>query len=324
MEIEVDNVPWAYAEVMRALNICGQMESSQRGRVRVLPWPLTLTIRKPMERVLFDEKRDANPFFHLMEAIWMFTGQNQVQWLTQFNSKFGMYADSSGKMRDAYGYRWMSHMGVDQIQYAIEELNRAGNTRRAVIAMWDPMTDTNQDEVGYPCNTHIYFRTRGDALDMTVCNRSNDAVWGLCGANAVHMTFLHELIASCTCHILGHYRVFSNNVHIYRNLHNYDTLINTIDPDDRYLSVRPTPLDVHDWWRFHKDCEFFVAGEFTRIRHPFLLNVALPMFEAWQEHKEDTTVTSLSRMPERNDWALAAHDWLLRRPKNQAQNKGLL
>ena len=34
-----------------------------------------------------------------------------------------------------------------------------------------------------PCNTHAYFAINAEgSLDLTVCNRSNDLVWGCLGA----------------------------------------------------------------------------------------------------------------------------------------------
>ena len=63
--------------------------------------------------------------------------------------------------------------------------------------MWDAKKDLTHLNISkdLPCNTHVYFSIRDGFLDMTVCNRSNDLIWGCCGANAVHMSYLQEYVA---------------------------------------------------------------------------------------------------------------------------------
>lgn len=87
------------------------------------------------------------------------------------------------------------------------------------------------------CNTNIYFMGRpiphplgagvlaedaaayGHApqfsLEMTVCNRSNDLVWGMLGANVVHMSFLQEYMAAQLGWSVGKYHQITNNLHAY-------------------------------------------------------------------------------------------------------------
>jgi hypothetical protein len=48
---------------------------------------------RPTERVLFSPRRDANPVFHLMEALWMLAGESEVAWLSQFSSNIASYAE---------------------------------------------------------------------------------------------------------------------------------------------------------------------------------------------------------------------------------------
>src|SRR5271154_5758040 len=42
---------------------------------------------KPDERVLFSQTRDANPFFHFFESLWILAGREDVEFLAQFNPK---------------------------------------------------------------------------------------------------------------------------------------------------------------------------------------------------------------------------------------------
>ncbi len=175
------------------------------------PYPGNDDNYNPMNRVSFNPKRDANPFFHLMEALWMLAGRNDATWLDQFVGDFSKrYSEEDGKMHGAYGFRWRKHFDIegggdgslsipDQLDTAVKLLKVNPDNRRVVIAMWDPIADLGQEYRDIPCNTHIYCRVRilGDVdftgdwshepvLDLTVCCRSNDAIWGAHGANAVH------------------------------------------------------------------------------------------------------------------------------------------
>ena len=197
--VTAKNIPHAYKEVMELIHIIGAQEESRNGTVISIQQPFTLRITNPEQRVLFNPARDANPFFHVMESIWMFAGRNDAKWLTTYNKRYKNYAEPSGSVHGAYGMRWRYQFAIDQIAEVIDILGANPSTRQAVISMWSPFLDlTDRPLNDRPCNTHIYFRTVAGKLNMTVCNRSNDVVWGMLGANAVHMTYLHELIARGT------------------------------------------------------------------------------------------------------------------------------
>jgi hypothetical protein len=49
-------------------------QGSRAGDVLVAPHPVMSVTSIPTERVLFDPARDANPFFHLFESLWMLAG----------------------------------------------------------------------------------------------------------------------------------------------------------------------------------------------------------------------------------------------------------
>lgn len=241
--IEARNVNDALLKGLSYLQTCGITEDSRNGPVLVAPGPVCTVYAHPWERVLVCPERDANPTFHLMEAIWMLAGRRDVAFVQQFNSRIAGYSDDNVNFHGAYGYRWRSWFGYDQLAAVAEELRRDPYTRRAVLTMWDSspcnshppqvvdITDKhNHDhedcEPGdwyalqhggkdVPCNTHIYFDVRGGKLNMTVCCRSNDIWWGAYGANSVHFSVLQELMAVWVGAPMGLYRQFSNNYHLY-------------------------------------------------------------------------------------------------------------
>src|SRR4051812_36564006 len=68
--------------------------------------PVILTYEKPLERVLFNAARDANPFLHLYEALYMLAGRNDVAPLAYYAKQMRQYSDDGVTLNGSYGYRW--------------------------------------------------------------------------------------------------------------------------------------------------------------------------------------------------------------------------
>ena len=87
MHLKTRNVNTAFKTLVgifhsRGLSYDPQLQFSGRdsrnGRVIVLDEPVLMTYSHPCERVLFNQARDCNPFFHVYEALWMLAGRNDV------------------------------------------------------------------------------------------------------------------------------------------------------------------------------------------------------------------------------------------------------
>jgi thymidylate synthase len=234
------NVCQALPQTMKHICNEGTHESSRAGDVIVAPAPMVIVTQCPRERVLFSSIRDANPFFHLAEAIWMLAGRNDAKFLDRYVSDFSkLYAEEDGRLHDAYGYRWRYSFGFDQLDAVVQKLTANPNDRQNVIQMWDTRNDENNDLLGSwrsrPCNTSVFLRLNNGKLDMTVVCRSNDMLWGAHGSNAVHFSILQEYLAARIDAEIGVMYQLSNNAHIYADqfekleLESVDELL-----DDRY------------------------------------------------------------------------------------------
>lgn len=290
--------------------------------------PLTITYAAPDQRVIFYPEREANPFFHLYECLWMLAGRRDVAPLVHYVPGMRNFSDNGRWFNAAYGHRWRRHFGVDQLKWAVERLSKPGalDDRRTHITMFDPRHDQRETR-DVPCNHGISFRGRRDGrLDMTVYNRSNDLVLGAFGANVVHMSFLHEFVCRASGNPLGRYHQVTNDMHIYLEepaTQKTLPLAGTWEAEaDPYHSgeVAPYPIMETPWEQWMEDLETFLRyGNVVGLRDRFFRRVAGPVVLAhmhYREHKGADRYEGAIEILEQcvaSDWKKACQEWLLRR-----------
>jgi thymidylate synthase len=349
--------------VIRARNVCealrlglghlierGVREETRAGPALVAPTPVVTATERPRERVLFSPVRDANPFFHVYESVWMLAGRRDAAPLLGFVRGFDTYAEKDGTVHGAYGFRWRHHFGIDQLKVVTEKLIKNPGDRQAVVTMWDPeysACDLTGDWRDRPCNTHLYLRMRDNmhrenfedafapedrVLDMTVCCRSNDAIWGCHGANAVHFSVLHEYLAVSVGAEVGVMYQVSSNYHAY--LREVDRLAirtpkSTFESlryrlrDDRYLenTLTPSPM-FSDPKRALEDAEMACAAhdagwtgrrpEFANSWFSETLAPAMLAHLLFKSGDHDLALKWCDAI-ESPDWRVACREWLERR-----------
>ena len=337
------------------LNNQGIREETRNGPAMVMPNPVVTVNNMPMRRVSFSPARDANPFFHLMEALWMLAGRRDCKWLDQFvadfSERFGEQTPQGTYQHGAYGFRWRQHFDLeggghrnlpDQLETVVQLLSVNPFDRRVVIAMWDPVADLGASVKDVPCNTHIYPRLRKEVanplynstsfdpitrpvLDLTVCCRSNDAIWGAHGANAVHFSVLQEYLAARLNVGMGKLYQLSNNYHGY--LSSMEPIYEKIKGElhDDYQRIPTLPIVTvpeafdRDLARFFLDdwdsFDGWGGSEAEHYQNAFFKRAAVPMRKAyalWREGKRDQARLVVQRMYY-CDWAVAAGEWFDRR-----------
>lgn len=322
----VRNVNDAWQKAIQLIDQAGVEEDSRNGKVRVAPWPVVTIYDKPTERVLFDPVRDANPIFHLHEALWMLAGEQDATWLDQFVSDFSeRFAEEDGNMHGAYGYRWREHFEnvnsyrggpIDQLDWATQLLFEDPKSRQVVIQMWDVESDLGtipwKDR---PCNTHIYLRINAGQLDLCTMCRSNDIVWGAYGANAVHFTILQEYLAARIGIPVGKYTQFSWNWHLYDSTNH---LVDHVAANEwpAYPGTLPivTVPEVFD-----EEVKAYIIDPDSAMtaRNTFLDNTARAMWMANVERRTGDYEQALrwAHTIEAPDWQMATVAWLKRRIK---------
>lgn len=386
MHLSTRNVNTAFQMYVQGIHdgsLQTRQEKTRNGPVLQIDEPVMTTYEKPLERVLFNQGRDCNPFMHVYEAMWMLAGRNDVSPLAYYAPQVKNYSDDGETFNGAYGYRWrhantghvkdkagnVSFHGVDsytpeekwrveirncwqedQLDVIVKHLKKKPNSRRVNLQMWNVEDDLLKIDTGKDvcCNTNVYFslrelingaddkydRDRGArpkvfVLDMTVCNRSNDLVWGMLGANIVHFSFLQEYLACRLGVEVGRYIQFSNNLHVYTEnnsgFHPEKWLANsedlyTVSPATNMVHV---PL-VRDPVMFDREVKEFVElnrrelDDETLWVEPFFTLVAQPMCNAFHRHKARDYASALAWCSEihATDWRVAATQWIIKRRNN--------
>lgn len=322
--IHADNPDHALVQGLSYLTHNGELRGSRNGRVRVAPGPVTTVYRYPLDRVSQSEARDANPFFHLYEALWMLGGRRDVKSVSWYVKRMENYSDDGTFLHGAYGYRWREHFEMDQLEKIARTLRINPEDRRCVLQMWDARVDLGRSLKDLPCNTHVYFlRGHRGELDMTVMCRSNDIIWGAYGANAVHFSVLQEYMASRIGCRPGTFYQVSNNYHAY--LETMDPLLERLRAKPYQWSTRHrhplvTTAHVSDW---EVDLRYFLDEEPREYADPFFRNVAQPMHDAYKLHKLGHSEAAIARVNDvrGEDWRWAGIFWLhrhFRQPKSMA------
>lgn len=343
------NVNEVYRLGLSLLDTAGEIVPSRNGRVLRVANPVTTVYQCPTERVLFDEQRDANPFFHLFESLWMLAGRNDVRTLDRILPTFKQFSDDGVTFHGAYGYRWR-HWPVptttytkelDQLAIAVRMLRENPSSRRVVISMWDPVRDLDATGLDIPCNDLIKVAIVTGKLDLTVFNRSNDAIYGCYGANAVHMSVLQEYLAAMIGVPVGRYVQISTDFHAYLDTpyrwESYWPLaVKTAQWTDPYArpsitgrAIAPFPLvtaprsfdrelaQVIDTLR---DRQSLASLEASAFENAFFPRVAIPMHRAFELHKQKHDGPAIDLLHAAQeigssdvDWLTAGRQWLTRR-----------
>jgi len=326
--IQVRNVNEAYAELEPLLH-CPENwhEIAPRGlRTMEFGEPVTTVYTHPTERVLFDPARDANPFFHLMEALWIIAGRRDVKFIANFLPSIAEFSDDGEEFNAAYGFRLREHFGLDQIKRVINLLRKDPDSRRAYFVIADPL-DLSYHTKDVPCNVAVFFKLRDHQLNMLVANRSNDVVWGAYGANAVQFSMLQELVAAGIGAEVGTYTQVSDSFHVYTDNPKVQNLLKGgVMTRDPYASGDATtyplmgPGGNTDLWVDEAEDWVEAYPEVLVPCDPYFREVVSPMVRAFNAHRrlKDTkrALEIIETSPaylDKVDWLVAAHAWLTRR-----------
>jgi thymidylate synthase len=203
-----------FAQACRGVLAAGK-PAAPRGLPTVEVLGASLTLTDPRRRLVdVPPARVINPAFAVAEALWILSGSDD-QWIYLFNERLAQYADDS-RLMGAYGPRLRHWRGtIDQLAYVRQVLVEDPGTRRAVVQLYDPETDT-QGHKDVPCTLGHRFFLRDGLLHMHTTMRSQDLWLGFC-YDIFAATILQELLAGWLGAGLGSYELSIDSLHLYRH-----------------------------------------------------------------------------------------------------------
>lgn len=332
--IRARNVEHALLQGMNYLRDYGTTTNRRGMDVVESPVPVATVYDKPRERVLMNAARNANPFFHFFESLWIIAGRSDVAFLAHLLPRMAEYSDDGSFFHGAYGFRlrrWQTiEDEMDQIEGAITLLEDKPDTRQCVLSIWNPELDLGAQTKDMPCNDTIALSRSGtfwQNLNITVFNRSNDAIWGCYGANAVQFSMLQDYIAGRLGCEVGTYTQVSNNFHAYTSnpfwkaytnqtneLFGYDSFYDRSGYGKTFTYNLFAEPDLFD-----QDLEVFfrvwdVAGVRLHSTSEAFLHVVLPMWASFNTYKAGDLdgAIALASTIAAADWRTACVAWLKR------------
>ena len=267
-----ENPTKMYLDALETLLEEGE-ECCPRGKLIKELRPTSVEFKNPYNRVTFLGSRRVNPFFQLAESLWILSGRADVEWLVKYNANMAQFSDDGKYFNAPYGERirsWNKNSAhgviinpIDQMFDAYTKLLNDKDTRQAVVLISNPMFDNSNYTIkehgrDVACNLIFTFKIRRNRLNMTVFNRSNDAHWGLWGANLCQFSTIQEVMCNWLKHSgksefanleLGEYCQVTDSLHIYL---------------DEYGAKCTT--DVTNYYKEHSKTE--VLADFTCVGEP--------------------------------------------------------
>lgn len=314
----------------------GVQRTSRNGSVFEMPTPVMTTFTDLKDRVLLDPHRKANPFLHLVDAMYVLTDRNDHAPLSRIVKRMASFSTDGTTLDGAYGHRLQKFFGHNQLIEVVRKFSRDITDRRQVMSLWHPNDLLNTGSKDLPCNIAVLPRIVNGKMNLTVLNRSNDVFWGLLGANMPQFAFLNEFLASACQVDMGENTHLSNNLHMYTDFGVYPTLAGDwhtlmTDSIDRSVDFRR----AYSWGRLRHmplmdktasptaflgalgDVYDDIVDETLQNRgvtgYAFIDEVFRPMMTAHELYRSgdaDQAIMLLEKFDDRNNWIHAGKLWL--------------
>jgi thymidylate synthase len=170
-------------------------------------------IEDPTDISISNPARKFKDSYAVTEWLWYMSHDRNIRNIGKHASIWNRIADDCNEVESNYGAYFRG-----QWAWVMKELYDDLSSRRATIAINQPH-HKGANSQDYPCTQYVQFFVRNGKLSMSVCMRSNDAVYGFCNDVFAFSLFqqlmLNELNHRGMCLGLGHYHHHAGSFHIY-------------------------------------------------------------------------------------------------------------
>lgn len=126
-------------------------------------------LKKPLNRCVAGYNRNMNIFFLMAEAMWIFKGRRDLEFVEIFNNQMKEYSDGGKYFHAPYGWRLRKYgadplaeidtltayedvvNGRDQLIESLELLHNNPSDRRVVVSLWNTYLDLGKNFKDHPC-----------------------------------------------------------------------------------------------------------------------------------------------------------------------------
>lgn len=170
-------------------------------------------ILNPTLNEITTEWRKWSKAYAQREWDWYLSGNPSVEEIKKFAPMWDKMHNGNNIVNSNYGYQWMKN---NQLNKCIEQLKKDSNSRQAWITIYDGKEKCLYD-FDTPCTLSVGFDIKPETpnkLDMTVCMRSNDLIFGFCN-DQYCFSKLQQMVADELGLNVGTYYHFAHDLHIY-------------------------------------------------------------------------------------------------------------
>ena len=156
----------------------------------------------------------------IYELLWFLRGETNVKWLQERGvSIWDEWADAAGELGPVYGYQWRRWRApdgreIDQIANVVESLKKTPDSRRHIVAAWNP-ADVERMALP-PCHALFQFYVADGRLSCQMYQRSADLFLGV-PFNIASYALLTRMMAQVTGLAAAEFVLTLGDAHLYRN-----------------------------------------------------------------------------------------------------------
>ena len=197
----------------------------------------------------------------IYELLWFLKGDTNIKYLNENGVRiWNEWADENGDLGPVYGHQWRNWNsdGIDQIKNVIETLQNNPDSRRMMVAAWNPsvLPDNSKsfsenvtagNAALPPCHAFFQFYVNDGKLSCQLYQRSADIFLGVPFNIASYALFTMMIAQVCDLQP-GEFIHTFGDAHIYSN--HYEQLELQLSRDPRPLPkmiINPEIKDIFDF-----------------------------------------------------------------------------
>ena len=215
--------------------------------------------------------RKMSPKIAAAEATWMLMGDQSTEWISRHTKIWTKFEDDGrpGFISTAYGYRLRTVFGRDQIQEAVELIQKDPSSRQCLLLNWDPRVDglMNQGKSkNVPCPFSFQLLVKAGFGHMIIFQRSADVIIGI-SYDLMYYYILGQALFNSAGYPFQGLRIMIADAHVYENLYHVADKISEYRPPEAKHMLQHS-WDVADILRKPDDFVEEFRGKYRGVDWP--------------------------------------------------------